>query len=158
MKHIGKGNLWSKQDIIQFIKDETLESTKSCVSRMYYSFILLCNNEVIGFIAGRKNKALLPKNISPYDLLLRMFISSTHSGKGYGKLLLKLFIKIYSKIVSKEHELIKLKSTNKAIQLFSDIDKKNIPSIKIHLANDFIFNSNIKYPNGKYYNRYLKHI
>jgi len=153
MKNIGKGNLWTTQDIKQFVKDERNESNKLHHSRMYYSFILVCNNKVIGFIAGRKNKNLLPKNITPYDLLLRMFISSKHSGKGYGKLIIKLFIQTYARLISNNLSI----STNKIsnTKLFSDIDKTNVASIKIHIANGFIFDCEKIYPNGKQYQRYI---
>lgn len=169
MKHIGKGDLWSIQNIKQFAKDEQIESKKSTIARKYYSFILICNNKVIGFISGRKNTQLLPDNISQYDLLLRMFISSTYIGKGYGKLILQLFIQTYNKIISKSIKDNESGQSGKSgqsgqtgqsstpikITLFSDILKTNIPSIKTHLSNGFIFNNTIKYPNAKYYERYI---
>ena len=124
---------------------------------------------VICFISGRKNTQLLPDNISQYDLLLRMFISSTYIGKGYGKLILQLFIQTYNKIISKSIKDNESGQSGKSgqsgqtgqsstpikITLFSDILKTNIPSIKTHLSNGFIFNNTIKYPNAKYYERYI---
>ena len=41
------------------------------------------------------------------------------------------------------------------IKLISDIDKHNISSIKIHLANGFQFSDTIKYPNKHSYERYI---
>lgn len=161
MKYIGRGNTWSIADIKQFIKDETLESKKQPTKRQYYTFIMVCNNDVVGFIAGRKNKNLLPKDASPYDLLLRMFISRKHSGKGFGKLIIKLFISYYSRILrtSKSSKSIKsIKSSsikqNGSIKLISDIDKDNIASIKIHTSNGFIHTDTITYPNKHTYQRY----
>ncbi len=148
MKYIGKGNIWSKQDIKQFIKDEKIEKAKTQEQRLYYSFVLIYNNTVIGFISGRKNKQLLPDNGTIYDLLLRMFISNKYKGRGFGKLIIKLFIKLYSQIIS---NLIKTHN----IKLISDIDKDNISSIKIHLANDFKYINTIKYPNKHNYDRYI---
>jgi predicted acetyltransferase len=148
MKYIGKGNIWTIKDINQFVKDERIEAKKNHKNnknRMYYSFIMICNNQVVGFIAGRKNKNLLPINSSPYNLLMRMFISRAHSGKGFGKLIIKLFIETYSRMI--------IKKTSEA-KLISDIDKDNIASIKIHLANGFQFIDKVKYPNKHNYERY----
>ena len=144
MKYIGKGNIWSIKDIKQFVKDENMEAKKNNKNRMYYSYVMVCNNQVVGFIAGRKNKNLLPIDSSPYDLLMRMFISRHHIGKGYGKLIIKLFIETYSRIVKKISK----------VNLISDIDKDNIASIKIHLANGFQFIDTVKYPNKHNYERY----
>ena len=148
MKYIGKGNIWSKKDIKQFIKDEKIEKAKTREQRLYYSFVLIYNNTVIGFISGRKKTQLLPDNGTIYDLLLRMFISNKYKGRGFGKLIIKLFIKMYSQVilnVIKTHD----------IKLISDIDKDNISSIKIHLANDFKYINTIKYPNKHNYDRYI---
>ena len=149
MKTIGKGKIWSKKHIEEIIKDEEIQSKKLHYNRKYYSFIMICNSKVIGFISGRKNKNLLPNKSSTYDLLLRMFIGSQYIGKGYGKLILKLFIQKYSKMIS----IMNLK--NKNIKLISDIDKNNIPSVKIHLANGFKFIDTIQYPNKHFYERYV---
>jgi RimJ/RimL family protein N-acetyltransferase len=153
MKYIGRGNTWSIADIKQFMKDETIESKNTTQKRQYYTFVMLCNSEVCGFIAGRKNNTLLPKDASPYDLLLRMFISRKHSGKGFGKLIIKLFISYYSRILRTS----KSSNTNNithTIKLISDIDKNNIASIKIHTANGFIHTDTITYPNKHTYQRY----
>ena len=151
MKHIGKGNIWTKNDIKQFIKDEKTEHTKMHKNRLYYSYVLLTknnNNNVIGFISGRKNKSLLPVDSTPYDLLLRMFISATQANKGYGKQILKLFIDEIAR------EYANKSSIPETVNLISDIDASNISSIKIHLANNFKFIDTIKYPNKRMYNRY----
>ena len=153
MKHIGKGNIWTKNDIKQFIKDEKTEHTKMHKNRLYYSYVLLTkntnnNNNVMGFISGRKNKSLLPVDSTPYDLLLRMFISATQSNKGYGKQILKLFIDEITR------EYANKSNIPETVNLISDIDASNISSIKIHLANDFKFIDTIKYPNKRMYNRY----
>ena len=152
MKHIGKGNIWTKNDIKQFIKDEKTEHTKIHKNRLYYSYVLLTkntnNNNVMGFISGRKNKSLLPVDSTPYDLLLRMFISATQANKGYGKQILKLFIDE----ITREYK--NKSSIPETVNLISDIDASNISSIKIHLANNFKFIDTIKYPNKRMYNRY----
>lgn len=151
MKHIGQGKLWSIKNIKQFVKDEMLEQNKSIKERKYYSFVLLHNNSVIGFIAGRKNNTLLPVNSSDYDLLLRMFISNKYKNQGFGKLILKLFIKKYTHII---HNIKNINNIN----LISDIDKNNISSIKIHLVNGFTYTKTIIYPNKKNYDRYILNI
>ena len=120
MKYIGKGNIWTIKDINQFVKDETMEAKKNHKNhknRMYYSFIMICNNQVVGFIAGRKNKNLLPIDSSPYNLLMRMFISRGQSGKGFGKLIIKLFIETYSRMMS--------------AQIFGNKNKPSVPRIKL---------------------------
>ena len=164
MKYIGKGNIWTIKDIKQFIKDENIEVNKTNKNRMYYSYVMVCNNKVVGFIAGRKNKNLLPFDSTPYDLLMRMFISRMHSGKGLGKLIIKLFIETYSRMMSQQifgnnAKDIKTTKTTKTslprIKLISDIDKHNISSIKIHLVNGFQFSDTIKYPNKHSYERYI---
>jgi len=147
MQHIGTGKNWSLKDLHTFANEERLESRIPHSRRTHYTMCLCLNNEVIGLIAGRKNKKLLPPTSKPYDLLLRMFISKHHNGKGYGKLIIKLFIDKYSKMIN----------NNKAI-LYSDISKDNTPSIKIHQANYFKKIDDVKYPNGKYYERYIKEI
>lgn len=145
MKYIGKGNIWSLQDLKTFIKDEQNENKKTPINRQYYTFVMLYNNDVIGFIAGRKNKSLLGNNsISPHDLLLRMFISRQHTGKGYGKTIIKLFIAYYSNLIK-----------SRPLRLISDIEKNNISSIKIHLANKFKYTNTITYPNKHQYDRYI---
>lgn len=149
MKSIGKGNIWDKKYIEEIIKDEENQYKKLHCYKKYYSFILICNNKVIGYISGRKNRNILPKKSSPYDLLLRMFIGSQYIGKGYGKLILKLFIQKYTNIINN----MNLKDKN--IKLISDIDETNLPSIKIHLANEFKYIDTIKYPNKKFYERYV---
>jgi RimJ/RimL family protein N-acetyltransferase len=145
MQHIGTGKNWSLKDLHTFANEERLESKVIHPKRTHYTMCLILDNTVIGFIAGRKNKKLLPPNAQPYDLLLRMFISKQHSGKGYGKLIIKLFINKYSNMIKKQ------KAT-----LYSDISKDNVPSIKIHEANNFKKIDYIKYPNGKFYERYIK--
>jgi len=152
MKYIGRGNTWSIAEIKQFMKDETLESKKTIQKRQYYTFVMLYNSEVIGFIAGRKNKNLLPKDCSQHDLLLRMFISRKHSGKGFGKLIIKLFITHYARIL-RTSKSSNIKQTG-SIKLISDIDKDNIASIKIHTGNGFIHTDTITYPNKHIYQRY----
>jgi len=162
MKYIGKGNIWSIKDIKQFIKDENIEAKKNNKNRMYYSYVMVCNNKVVGFIAGRKNKNLLPIDSTPYDLLMRMFISRMHSGKGLGKIIIKLFIERYSRMMSLQ-KIGNTGNTGKDIKTFgvsriklvSDIDKDNISSIKIHLANGFQFIDTVKYPNNHSYERYI---
>jgi hypothetical protein len=160
MKYIGKGKIWSLTDLKQFIKDETLDARKEPIKRQYYTLIMICNEEVIGLIAGRKNMNLLPKNSSPYDLLLRMFISRKHSGRGFGKLIIKLFINYYTKIINSRifHNEIYKNSFRIPIKLVSDIDKNNISSIKIHTANGFIHTDTITYPNKHTYERYILNI
>jgi len=162
MKYIGKGNIWTVNDIKQFVKDENIEAKKNNKNRMYYSYIMVCNNKVIGFIAGRKKKNLLPSNTTPYDLLMRMFISRKQFGKGFGKLIIKLFIEMYCRMISKVISDIKKNKKNNGkengiprIKLVSDIDKDNISSIKIHLANGFQFIDTVKYPNKHFYERYI---
>lgn len=148
MKHIGVGKLWSQDNIITFIKDELQETKKTLANRRYFSYILLKNNSPIGFIAGRKHERLLslsPLNISKYDLLLRMFITSSQSGKGYGTLLIKKFIDIYTKLLKKVHAT-----------LYSDIHPDNNASIKIHTNNAFTYIGMVKYPNGIEYRRYSR--
>jgi RimJ/RimL family protein N-acetyltransferase len=119
------------KDINDFIDDERKEIKKEHAQRRYYSYIIIHDNHVIGFIAGRKSKPHTPR-ISPYDLLLRIFISSTEKGKGYGKEALHTFITTYKRII------------NSTFALISDISKTNIASIKIHLNNKFAFKGTVK--------------
>lgn len=157
MKYIGKGNIWTLNDINTYIEDEIMENKLPHNKRKYYSFVLLKNDNVIGFISGRKTLKLLPKHHSPFDLLLRMFISHTEINKGYGKLILKLFIEKYYKYFNNidinKQNVKNMK--NIKICLISDIDKKNIPSIKIHISNNFKYVTTYKYPNNKKYLRYI---
>ena len=165
MKHIGKGNIWTMKDLHQYMLDEKNEIRKNILQRQYYSFILVKDNTVVGFIAGRKNTQLLPlSQYSSFDLLLRMFISSKYSGHGYGKLIIKLFIEKYTQILSNNKTFTtkynnhSKESNRPIVKLISDIDENNIASIKIHLANSFQFTKTIKYPNKHIYNRYVLEI
>jgi predicted acetyltransferase len=165
MKHIGKGNIWTMKDLKQYMLDEKNEIRKNILQRQYYSFILVKDNTVVGFIAGRKNTQLLPlSQYSSFDLLLRMFISSKYSGHGYGKLIIKLFIEKYTQILSNNKTFTtkynnhSKESNRPMVKLISDIDENNIASIKIHLANSFQFTKTIKYPNKHIYNRYVLEI
>jgi RimJ/RimL family protein N-acetyltransferase len=147
MKHIGTGKIWSLKDLYTFANDEKKESRLSHQKRQYYSMCLINNNKVIGFIAGRKNRKIIP-DLKPHDLLLRMFISNDYGGKGYGKLIIKLFIEKYSKMIG-----------NRTATLYSDISSDNLASIKIHEANGFeLLKKNVKYTNGKTYLRYIIHV
>jgi len=155
MKTIGKGNIWTLEDLKKFQKEESIENNKYSSPdkyhlRNHFTYILMIAEnglyKPIGFIEGRKNIKLLPKTISKnnnYDLLMRMFISRGYAGKGFGKLIIKLFIETYSGMIKK------------SFKLYSDIDPDNIASIKIHLNNGFLPNGTYKYPNGKIYNRYV---
>lgn len=152
MKYIGKGNLWSLKDLQEFQKEEQKEVKFNNINRKHYTYVLIYNNNVIGFIEGRKNKSLLPKNITVgnHDILLRMFISREYNGKGFGKKIIQLFIREYTKQI----QLLNSRTKSNKIIIYSDIDPINIPSIKIHLANDFRIHGKFTYPNGKTYNRY----
>jgi hypothetical protein len=168
MQHIGTGKLWSVQDIIDFKKDEMLEVKKPISQRDYISYVLLKNNIVVGFISGRKNRKLLPKNIGKYDLLLRMFISSNEAGKGFGKIIINKFIETYKKLIERDRlksmkglkgmkgmKGIKDLKLDQNIILYSDISPDNIPSKKIHQFNMFEFKEVVKYPNGHFYERWI---
>jgi hypothetical protein len=162
MQHIGTGKLWSVQDIIDFKKDEINEIKKELSKRDYISYFLLKNNIVVGFISGRKNRKLLPKNIGNYDLLLRMFISSNEAGKGFGKIIINKFIETYKKLIERNRlksmkgmKGIKDLKLDKNIILYSDISPDNIPSKKIHEFNMFEFKEVVKYPNGHFYERWI---
>ena len=162
MQHIGKGNTWTLHDLQEFRQEEIKDNKTPHQIRNHYSYVLLetKNNKssVIGFIEGRKNKSLFPRNNPPglYDLLLRMFIGRTHGGRGYGKMIIKLFIDTYKELMAKDFKKLskKARTKNNKIYLYSDIAPDNIASIKIHLNNNFLPNGTFKYPNKKIYNRY----
>jgi RimJ/RimL family protein N-acetyltransferase len=153
MKHIGKGNIWSIDDIKQYITDEQVEQYKPHFKRQYYSFILLKNNVVIGFISGRKSVGFNTQpGIGKYDLLLRMFISVEYTGQGLGTKILLLFIEAYARML---HPVIGNKLRD--VRLYSDIALDNTASLKIHQKNKFHFIRKISY-NGKPYNRYVRNL
>ena len=160
MKFIGKGNIWSLEDLLKYRKEELHNEKLNHRNRTHYSYVLINNSRVIGFIEGRKNKSLLPKInkstnklSSSYDILMRMFISQKYKGMGYGKLIIQLFIDQYKTLLEKYFKKHKINNTAR-ICLYSDIDPNNIASIKIHLHNNFLPHGTFKYPNNKIYNRY----
>ena len=158
MKNIGVGKPWRHSDILQFIKDEIKELSKKLEDREYFTYILFKNIntsaslqscKVIGFISGRKNAKLMGENKDgKNDILLRMFIGARETGKGYGKAIIGKFLTLYKGLIG----------TNSTAKLISDIDSANLASIKIHNVNGFKFIRQVKYPNGKYYKRYVKNI
>lgn len=149
MKHIGTGKLWKRIDILQYIKDELAQHRKTIEDREYFTYVMISQTgKVIGLISGRKNIKLLGNNKkSQYDILLRMFIGALDTGKGFGKSIISKFAILYK-------EMIGFNNAN----LISDIAVDNLASIKIHDANGFNFIKQIKYPNGKFYKRYVKKI
>jgi L-amino acid N-acyltransferase YncA len=149
MKHIGTGKLWKRADILQFIKDELAQQRKKVEDREYFTYVMIsASGKVIGLISGRKNIKLLGNDKkSQYDILLRMFISALETGKGFGKSIISKFATLYKSLIG-----------NNNANLISDIAVDNLASIKIHDANDFNFIKQIKYPNGKFYKRYVKKI
>jgi hypothetical protein len=167
MKYIGKGNLWSSKDLIEYRNDEKNENRLLGSKRKHYSYVLILGNKVIGFIQGRKNNNLINLSIYPEhnlnkkkikindkdNILLRMFIDDMYNGKGFGKMIINLFINKYRKINTNKNNTNNGFSSNKI--LISDIDPMNIASIKIHIANNFFKIGNVKYPNGKLYHRYI---
>jgi predicted acetyltransferase len=163
MKHIGKGRIWSLKEIITYIDDEKKEIHKPEDRKSYYSFILLLNNHVIGYISGRKSGGIGIGYKNRFDLLLRMFIDSNQIGQGFGTRILKLFIKKYSSMIKtfldkhKPHKPLPhhMNHTPIEISLFSDISLDNIPSLKIHQKNNFSYYKEIIY-DGKTYQRYVR--
>lgn len=148
MKYIGRGNLWSRADILEYQKEDKRELSLPHNKKKHYSYVMLDSGKVIGFIEGRKNANLLRLKScglshGPYDILMRTFIDRNMTGRGYGKMINKLFIKEYKRLIHKKRAV-----------LYADIAPDNLASIKIHLANGYLFCGTVKYPNGKVYNRY----
>jgi hypothetical protein len=139
MKHIGMGRLWSLNDIKTYIAEEKLESRKPEYKKSYYTFILIDhNNQVVGYISGRKSMGIGASRDGKFDLLLRVFINPMQTGHGLGKLILALFINEYTNIIRKL-------DISARIKLYSDISQDNIASIKIHQKNKFQFLKEITY-------------
>jgi RimJ/RimL family protein N-acetyltransferase len=135
------------------MREELADSGKPFDAKGYFTYILVDGTEnVIGFISGRKNMKLLAIDngykVSTNDLLLRMFIGSRYTGKGYGTLIIAKFIELYRRLLG----------SSQSANLVSDIALNNVASIKIHEKNGFIFTKEVLYPNGKYYKRYVKKI
>lgn len=142
MKWIGKGNIWSRADINQYIKDERKELAKGQEKlKQYYSFVLLRDNIPIGFISGRKGDLLDAPARHDYDLLLRMFIDAHLTGHGYGTRIIEMFIKKYRGILAHSSTKIDLDK----VELVADIDPSNIASIKIHEKNKFTLAKEVIY-------------
>lgn len=152
MKHIGMGKIWTRKDIVDYIRDERGEIHKKLNERKYFTYVMLDGSgKVIGFIAGRKNPRLIGVLANDMetsnDLLMRMFISRRETGKGYGKKIIALFENVYKGIIGKDNA-----------RLISDIAPNNMASIKIHESNGFELRGEINYPNGTVLLRYVKKI
>ena len=149
MKNIGNGKKWSISDIKTFISDERRESAKSNINRNYYSYAILYNNRVSGYISGRKKKNLLgpPIKTNPLNIILRIFVGKSFQGLGIGKTAVKLFITKYSNILGAKY--------TPGTYIIADIKKDNIASIKTMLSNDFKYYGEIQYPNLDILNRYV---
>ena len=52
--------LWL-EDLLKYRKEELHNEKLNHRNRTHYSYVLINNSRVIGFIEGRKNKSLLPK-------------------------------------------------------------------------------------------------
>jgi RimJ/RimL family protein N-acetyltransferase len=153
MKWIGRGNIWTRADLHNYIKDEKKEQTKvQEKDKQYYSFVLLRDNIPIGFISGRKGALLDAPTGHNYDLLLRMFIDAHLTGQGYGTRIIEMFIKKYKEILAHGVEKVDM---NK-VELVADINPSNIASIKIHQKNKFNLAKRVIYKDGKHLLRYTR--
>ena len=160
MKYIGTGKIWTIDDIKSFIKDEKIDQKLPHHKRQYYSYVILYDNNVVGYISGRKKRSILTKPFdrNPDNIIFRILIGSNYQGKGIGKIAVKLFIDKYRNIVNRN--IIKEdKKLNSTTVIIADIDKDNIGSIKTMLANGFKYYGVIKYfGNSKELNRYIYYV
>ena len=165
MKYIGTGKIWTIDDIKSFIKDEQIDQKLHHHKRQYYSYVIIYDNNIVGYISGRKKRSILTKPFdrNPYNIIFRILIGSNYQGKGIGKIAVKLFIDKYRNIVKPKKNLssknLNSKNLSSTIVIIADIDKDNIGSIKTMIANGFKYYGVVKYfKDSKKLNRYVYYL
>lgn len=146
----------TEEEINKFIIDEQIQIKKPDIQRQYYGYCIFYNNDLVGFIIGKKT-SLLQKpfigNLKPnkFDLLFSIGLYKNFRGKGIGTRAIDLFIKMYKK------KLASLGDYARKARLYSDIAPENIASIKVFEKNNFHYSHNIKI-SGKTYKRHSRFV
>lgn len=178
MKTIGAGKPLSWNTLLDYLKDEKIEETKSNKNRTYWSYAILSNNIVAGFFVLKRIK--LTSDFIKYhnekDNLKRKNIKhtqkknshNTQSSKKFKKLSYQDITLITRIIVDKKYQgkgfaskavsiILKIISGifhKKKVNVLSIIDPANTPSIKVLAKYDFKLIGTHDY-RGKDYNVYL---
>ena len=167
MSSIGNGKIWSKQKILDYINQENIEKDLKPLKRQYWSWCIIKNNIVCGFIGihinndnnknKNKNKNIHPK-LSKKKLKQSLQTKSKQSLQSLQNNIINLEIRIFVDtkfqgqcIATNAIELLKkkvkliFKNTNtntntntRTINLISYVKPSNIASIKIHNKTNFI--------------------
>lgn len=145
---------WTIEQIKNFIIDEKKQIEKPDIQRAYYSYCIFVQNNLVGYIIGKKTSLLQRPFIGNYkpnkfDLLFSIGLDSNFRGQGIGTRAIDLFIKMY------KQKIALLNNYAKKARLYSDIAPDNTASIKVFEKNDFHYSHNIRI-SGKPYRRYIR--
>ncbi len=147
--------VWTEEQIKQFVIDEKLQNKKLDIHREYYGYCIFYNDNLAGYIIGKKRTHLLEQkylvNSKPnkFNILFTIGLGESFKNKGIGTLAIDLFIKMYQKKIAHLGEYAR------KAKLFADIAHDNIASIRTFEKNNFHYSHNIKI-SGKPYKRYSR--
>ena len=151
----GSRNRLTEKEIKQFVIDEKIQNAKPDIHRTYYSYCVMYNNILVGYIIGKKTPLLLSKylgsDVKPnkFDLLFSIGLDEKYKNKGIGTRAIELFIKMYAKRINQ------LGSYAKDAKLYADIASTNIASMRAFKKNQFHYSHEIKI-SGNPYKRYSR--
>lgn len=145
---------WTEEEIIKFVIDEKIQNKKPDIQRIYYSYCIFLQDNLVGYIIGKKTHLLQKPFIGNYkpnkfDLLFAIGLDTNYRGKGIGTHAINLFINMY------KQKIASLGDYAKKARLYSDIATTNISSIKVFKKNNFHYSHQIKI-SGKTYRRYSR--
>jgi len=147
----------TEKEIKQFVIDEKIQNTKPDIQRIYYSYCVMYNDILVGYIIGKKTPLLLPKylyhNTKPnkFDLLFSIGLDASYKNKGIGTRAIELFIKMYSKRISG------MGNYARAAKLYADIASTNIASMRAFEKNGFHYSHDIMISSNPY-KRYSRNV
>jgi GNAT superfamily N-acetyltransferase len=147
-------NVWTEEQIKQFVIDEKIQIKKPDIHRQYYGYCVLYSDKLAGYIIGKKSRLLEQKFLNKakpnkFDLLFTIGLDENFQGKGIGTRAIDLFIKMY------RNKIAHLGNYARKAKLYADIAADNIASIRAFEKNNFHYSHDIKI-SGKPYKRYSK--
>jgi len=150
----GSTTNWTEEQIKNFVIDEKMQIKKPDIQRTYYSFCIFIQDNLVGYIIGKKTSLLQRPFIGNYkpnkfDLLFAIGLDTNFRGQGIGTTVINLFIKMYKR------KIVSLGNYAKKARLYSDIAPDNTASIKVFEKNHFHYSHDIRI-SGKPYRRYSR--
>ena len=122
--------VWKEEQIKQFVIDEKNQIKKKDIARKYYGFCIFYNNNLAGYIIGKKTnlleqKFLVNEKPNKFNLLFVIGLDENFKNKGIGTYAINLFIRMYGR------KIAHLGNYARKSKLFADIAHDNTASIKV---------------------------